>query len=124
MLHPGKNEPYVWNRAEPRMQFEFDEKIDSSIEKSVKAALRFYKEQQNQAQENHAQQDLPSYEDFASLVERIMESNKRADMNKLRTPSLRELFERAWSQNLRNYATQRRFLDAYEALMRHYRRQA
>src|ERR1700756_4378810 len=105
------------------MHFEFDEKIDRAIEKSVKAALRLYKERQKQAQEKHAQQDPPSYEDFASLIERIMESNKRADVNKLRTPGLRELFERAWSQNLRNYAIQRRFLDAYEALMRHYRRQ-
>ncbi|GEM_PF-2893780 len=106
------------------MHFEFDEKIDRAVEKSVKTALRYYKERQKQAQENRAQQDPPSYEDFASTVERIMESSKRADMDKLRTPSLRELFERAWSQNLRNYAIQRRFLDAYEALIRHYRRQA
>jgi hypothetical protein len=106
------------------MHFEFDEKIDRAIEKSVKTALRFYKERQKQAQDNHAQQDAPSYEDFVSSVERILDSNKRADMNKLRTPNLRELFERAWNQTLRNYAIQRRFLDAYEALMRHYRRQA
>jgi hypothetical protein len=105
------------------MHFEFDEKIDRAIEKSVKAALRLYKERQKQAQDNHAQLDRPSYEDFANTIERILESNKRADMDKLRTPSLRELFERAWGQSLRNYAIQRRFLDAYEALLRHYRRQ-
>jgi hypothetical protein len=40
------------------------------------------------------------------------------DLNKLRTPSLKELFDRAWTRKLRNYATQRQLRDAYEALMR------
>jgi hypothetical protein len=102
------------------MQYEFDEKIEKAIEKSVKSALRLFKERQKQAIENHTQQDPPSYEDFTRLVERIMESNKRADLNKLRAPSLRELYDRAWNQKLRNYATQRQLRDAYEALKRRY----
>lgn len=102
------------------MQFEFDEKIEKAIEKSVKTALRLFKERQKQAQENRAQQDPPSYEYFASIVEQIMETNKNTELNKLRTPSLRELFERAWSQKLRNYASQKRMRDAYDSLMRRY----
>jgi len=41
-------------------------------------------------------------------------------MNKLRTPSLRDLFERAWAQKLRNYSTQRLLREAYDAIMRRY----
>jgi hypothetical protein len=102
------------------MQYEFDEKIEKTIEKSVKSAVRLFKERQKQAQESRTPQDPPSYDDFASIVEEIMQSNKNVDLNKLRTPSLKELFDRAWTRKLRNYATQRQLRDAYEALMRRY----
>jgi predicted solute-binding protein len=104
----------------PLMQYEFDEKIDQAIQKSVKAALRQLKERQRLAQESGGSQTPPSYEEFARVVDEFMESNKRADMSKMRTPSLRELFDRAWGQKLRNYAVQRELRDAYEALLRRY----
>ncbi len=102
------------------MQYDFDEKIDQAIQKSVKAALRHMKERQKLAQDSGGTQRPPNYDEFASVVNEFMESSKRADMNKLRTPSLRDLFERAWAQKLRNYATQRQLREAYEALMRRY----
>jgi hypothetical protein len=100
------------------MQFEFDEKIEKAITKSVKSAMRLFKERQQQALANHIQHEPPSYEDFTRIVEQIMETNKNADLKKLRTPSLRELYDRAWAQKLRNFATQQELRDAYEALMR------
>ena len=102
------------------MQYEFDEKIDQAIQKSVRAAVRHMKERQKLAQESGGPQRPPTYEEFASIVDQFMESSRSADMNKLRTPSLRDLFERAWAQKLRNYATQRQLREAYEALMRRY----
>jgi len=102
------------------MQYEFDEKIDQAIQKSVRAAVRHMKERQKLAQESGGPQRPPTYEEFASIVDQFMESSRSADMSKLRTPSLRDLFERAWAQKLRNYATQRQLREAYEALMRRY----
>jgi hypothetical protein len=102
------------------MQYEFDENIEKAIDKSVKLALRLFKEKRKQAQENNNPQEPPSYEDFTNIVEQIMMTNKNAELNKLRTPSLRELFERAWNQKLRNYASQRQLRDSYEAMMRRY----
>ncbi len=102
------------------MQFEFDEKIDLSIQKSIRSALRLFKERRGLAQESGTAQRPPSYEEFESVVMEIMESNKQADLTKMRTPSLRDLFDRAWSQKLRNYATQKQMRDSYEALKRRY----
>lgn len=100
------------------MHYEFDEKIDKSIEKSVRSTLRLFKEQLKQSREGGTALTPPSYDAFMSTVEEFMQSMKGADLNKLRTPSLRELFERAWAQKLRNYATQKQMRDAYDALMR------
>src|SRR5881396_1815726 len=102
------------------MQYELDEKIDEAIQKSVRAALRHFKERQKLAQDSGGPQRPPTYEEFASVVDQFMEVSKGANMNKLRTPNLSDLFERAWAQKLRNYATQRHFRDAYEAIMRRY----
>lgn len=102
------------------MQFEFDEKIEKAIVKSIKSAIRLFKEQQAQAQSNVGTRSPPTYDEFIAVVEEMMEMIKRADLNKLRTPSLRELYERAWSQKLRNYATQKLLRDKYEALVRRY----
>ncbi len=102
------------------MQFQFDEKIEQSIQKSLKAAVREFKERRKLAQASESEQTPPSYEEFTLVLDEIMESNKRNDMKKLRTPSLRELFERAWTQKLRNYATQKELRDAYEGLIRRY----
>ncbi len=102
------------------MQYEFDEKIDQAIQKSVRAALRHLKERQKLEQESGSPPRPPTYEEFARIVDQFMEVSKRADMNKLRTPSLRDLFERAWAQRVRTYSAQRQFRDAYEAIMRRY----
>jgi len=102
------------------MQFEFDEKIDQSIQKSIKAAGRLYKERQKLAQESGNRQSPPSYEEFESEVMQIMESNKQAELNKLRTLGLKDLFDRAWAQRLLNYATRKDMRDSHEALMRRY----
>ncbi len=102
------------------MQFEFDEKIDHSIQKSIKAVVRLFKERQKLALESGNPQSPPSYAEFESELMQILESNKQAELNKLRTPSLRDLFDRAWAQRLRNYATQKEMRDSHEALMRRY----
>jgi predicted solute-binding protein len=102
------------------MQFQFDEKIDKDIQKSLKAALRHLKERQKLAQESGSPQTPPTYEEFARVVDEFIDASKRADMNKMRTPSMRELFDRAWAQKLRNYAIQRQLRDAYDALVRRY----
>ena len=102
------------------MQFEFDEKIDSSIQKSLRSTVRLFKEQLKQAEEGGTSTSAPSYEEFERALMSIMDSNKAADLNKLRTPSLKELFDRAWSQKLRNYAIQKQLHDTYEALIRRY----
>lgn len=100
------------------MHYEFDEQIDKSIQKSVRSALRLFKEQLKQSEENGTALTPPSYDEFMKTVEEFMQSMRSAYLNKLRTPSLRELFERAWAQKLRNYATQKQMRDAYDALMR------
>jgi hypothetical protein len=105
------------------MQYRFDERIDRLIEKSVKAAARLVKERQREGQQKGSRQEPPIFEEFNALVNDLMESGKRADLNRLRSLSLRELFEQTWSQKLRNYATQRRVKDAYEALVRRSKRE-
>lgn len=102
------------------MHFEFDAKIDHSIQKAVRSAVRLYKDQQDQALER-GPRTPPSFESFMSTVNEFMETNKNVDLNKLRTPSLRDLFERAWTQRLRNYATQEQIRGAHESLVRRYR---
>jgi len=60
----------------------------------------------------------PTFEEFNSLVNELMENGKRADVDRLRNLSLKELFEQTWSQKLRNYAIQRQIKDAYDSLVR------
>ena len=52
----------------------------------------------------------------------LMENGKRADLDRLRNLSLKELFEQTWSQKLRNYAIQKQIKDAYDALLRRSKR--
>src|SRR5438034_11828182 len=100
------------------MQYEFDEKIDEAIQKSVRAAIRHSKERQNLAQESGSPQRPPIYEESASIGDQVRELSTRAYMNKRRTPSLRDLFETSWAQKPRNYATQSQLREAYEARTR------
>lgn len=100
------------------MHFEFDAKIDKSIQKAIKSAVRLWKEQQDQALEAKSPQIPLSFEAFMSTVNEFMDANKNTDLNKLRTPSLRDLFEHTWTQKLRNYATQEQLQSAFESLVR------
>ncbi len=82
------------------------------------------KERQREAREKGMHQEPPSFEEFSALVNELMENGKRADLDRLRNLSLRELFEQTWSQKLRNYAIQRQVKDAYDALVRRSKRES
>src|SRR5207249_3676140 len=97
-----------------------DKRSDVGSLISDRYKLEEAEERQELAQESGSPQRPPTYEEFASVVDQFMEVSRRADMNKLRTPGLRDLFERAWAQRVRTYSTQRQFRDAYEAIMRRY----
>ncbi len=104
------------------MQHGFGERIDLLLQKSVRAASRRVKEQQKEAREKGMHQEPPSFEEFNALVNELMENGKRADLNRLRNLSMKELFEQTWSQKLRNYAIQRQVKDAYDSLVRRSKR--
>jgi hypothetical protein len=104
------------------MQHRFGERIDLLLQKSVRAASRQVKERQKEAREKGMRQEPPSFEEFAALVNELMENGKRADLDRLRNLSLKELFEQTWSQKLRNYAIQRQVKDEYDSLVRRSKR--
>ena len=104
------------------MQHGFGERIDLLLQKSVRAAARMVKERQRGAREKGTRQEPPSFAEFSALVNDLMENGKRADLDRLRNLSLKELFEQTWSQKLRNYAIQRQIRDAYDALVRRSKR--
>jgi hypothetical protein len=104
------------------MQHGFGERIDLLLQKSVRAASRRVKERQKQAREKGMHQEPPSFEEFNALVSELMENGKRADLDRLRNLSMKELFEQTWSQKLRNYALQRQVKDAYDSLVRRSKR--
>jgi len=81
------------------------------------------KERQKQAREKGMHQEPPSFEEFSTLVNDLMENGKRTDLDRLRNLSMRELFEQTWAQKLRNYAIQRQIKDAYDALIRRSKRE-
>jgi hypothetical protein len=104
------------------MQHRFGERIDLLLQKSVRVATRQVKERQREAREKGTPQQPPSFEEFSALVNDLMESAKKADLDRLRNLSFKELFEQTWSQKLRNYAIQRQIKDAYDALVRRSKR--
>jgi hypothetical protein len=104
------------------MQHGFGERIDLLLQKSVRAASRLVRERQKEAREKGMHQEPPSFEEFSALVNDLMVNGKRADLDRLRNLSLKELFEQTWSQKLRNYAIQRQIKDAYDALVRRSKR--
>jgi hypothetical protein len=104
------------------MQHGFGERIDLLLQKSVRAASRRVKERQKEAREKGMHQEPPSFEEFNALVSELMENGKRADLDRLRNLSMKELFEQTWSQKLRNYAIQRQVKDAYDSLVRRSKR--
>ena len=101
-------------------QFQFDEKVDLAIGKSVKATLKFYNELRNQALARGEVVRPPSYEAFSSMARGLMDAHKQVDLDRLKNASIRDLFERTWSQKLLNYSTQKLQREAYETLMRRY----
>jgi hypothetical protein len=104
------------------VQHQFGERIDLLLQKSVRAASRRVKERQKEAREKGIHQEPPSFEEFNALVNELMENGKRADLDRLRNLSMKELFEQTWTQKLRNYAIQKQVRDAYDSLVRRYRR--
>lgn len=104
------------------MQHGFGERIDLLLQKSVRAASRIVKLRQKEAREKGLHQEAPTFEEFNSLVKELMENGKRADLDRLRNLSLKELFEQTWSQKLRNYAIQKQVKDAYDSLVRRSKR--
>jgi hypothetical protein len=104
------------------MQHGFGERIDLLLQKSVRAASRLVKDRQREAREKGMRQGPPSFDEFSVLVNTLMENGKKADLDRLRNLSLKELFEQTWSQKLRNYAIQRQVKDAYDSLVRRSKR--
>lgn len=104
------------------MQHQFGERIDLLLQKSVRAASRRVKERQKEAREKGMHQEPPSFEEFNALVNELMENGKRADLDRLRNLSMKELFEQTWTQKLRNYAIQKQVRDAYDSLVRRSKR--
>ena len=106
------------------MQHQFGERIDVLLQKSVRAASRRVKERQKEAREKGIHQEPPSFEEFNALVNELMENGKRADLDRLRNLSMKELFEQTWTQKLRNYAIQKQVRDAYDSLVRRSKRES
>ena len=89
-----------------------------AISKSVKATLRFYDELRKQAVAQGEAVKPPTYETFSTMARGLMEANKQVDLDRLKNLSMRDFFERTWSQKLLNYSTQKLLREAYESLMR------
>jgi len=92
--------------------------VDLAISKSVKATLRFYDELRKQAVAQGEAVKPPTYETFSTMARGLMEANKQVDLDRLKNLSMRDFFERTWSQKLLNYSTQKLLREAYESLMR------
>jgi hypothetical protein len=102
------------------MQFEFDEKIDLAIGKSVRATLRFYNELRKQTLLRGEPTNPPSFEAFTTMARGLMEATKQVDLDKMKNLSMKDVFERAWGQKLLVYSTQRTLRESYETLARRY----
>ncbi len=100
------------------MQFQFGEKIDKAIVKSVKSAQRFYRELSKSSLSKGEKRQPPTYQNFASMAKGLMEASKHVQMDRLRVQSMKSLFEQIWGQKLLNYSTQKTLKDAYEVLLR------
>ena len=100
--------------------FEFDEQVDSAIEKSVKSALRFYNELRKTAIQRGEQQAPPSFDAFSSMAKGLMEANKQVAMARLRALVMRDMLERTWTLKLLNFSTQKLLRDSYETLLRRF----
>jgi hypothetical protein len=100
--------------------YQFDEQVDSAIEKSVKSALRFYNELRKAAIQRGEIQAAPSFDAFSTMAKGLMEANKQVAMGRLRALVMRDMLERTWSQKLLNFSTQKLLRDSYETLLRRF----
>ena len=103
-----------------KTQFQFDQKVDIAIEKSVRATLRFYNELRKQAVARGEPGKLPSFETFSTMATGLMEASKQVDLDRLKNLSMRDLFERTWAQKLLNYSTKKLLKDAYDTLTKRF----
>ncbi len=99
------------------MEFQFDEKVDKAIVKSVKSAQRFYKELNKSTLAKGEKLQPPTYQHFSSMAKGLMEATKLVQMDKLRAQSMRNLLETTWNKKLLNYSTQKTLKDAYQVLL-------
>lgn len=103
------------------MQFDFDEKANKAIVKSVKSAQRFYNELRRAALIRGESQDPPSLQVFTTMVKGLVEATKQLEMDRLRNSNLRGHLENVWKQKLLNYSTQKLMQDSHEALVRRFK---
>jgi hypothetical protein len=102
------------------MHFQFEEKVDLAIGKSVRATLRFYNELRKQALARGNEGNPPSFETFSTMATGLMEASKQVDLDRLKNLSMRDLLERTWAQKLLNYSTKKLLKDSYETLTKRY----
>ena len=108
----------MWGKL--RTQFQFDEKIDLAIRKSVRATLRFYNELRKQALVRGDPTSPPSFQAFATMAKGLMEATKQVDLDRMKNLGMKDVFERTWAQKLLVYPTQKSLRDAFETLSRKY----
>ena len=86
----------------------------------MKGTFRFYNELRKQAVANGGPGTPPSYETFVTMAKGLMEASKQVDLDKIKNPSIKDVFERTWAQKLLVYSTQKTLRGAYETLMKRY----
>ena len=100
------------------VHYQFDEKVDFAIEKSIRSAQRFYNELRKAALEKGEKQEPPSFATFQTMAKGLMKATKLVQIDRLKNPTLKDVLDRAWSQKLLKYSTQKLMKDAYEGLLR------
>ena len=108
------------SEADLETQFEFEEKVDLAIAKSVKATFRFYNELRKQAASRGEVGSPPSFEAFSTMAKGLMEASKEVDLDRLKNLSMRDLFARTWTQKLLNYSTKKLLKDSFDTLTKRY----
>ncbi len=95
------------------VQYEFNDKVEEQINKSVKATLRFYNELRKASATRGEAPSPPSFETFSQMA-----SGLEVLLDKLRTPTMKGVLEQTWAQKLQNYSTKRLLRDSYERLLK------
>jgi hypothetical protein len=103
-------------RRAPRTQFQFEQKVDLAITKSVKATFTFYNELRRQAVAHGELGKPPSFETFSTVATGLMEASKQVELDRLKNQGMRDLFERTWAQRLLNCSTKKLLKALYEPL--------